>query len=37
MLAVITPRVSGNVQKAQRVSWATVADLAMPWPEAMAS
>ena len=37
VLAVTTPRVSGAVQKAQRQSWATVADLAMPWPEAMAS
>ena len=36
VLAVTTPRVSGAVQKAQRQSWAMVADLAMPWPEAIA-
>ena len=36
VLAVITPRVSGAVVKAQRMTHATRADLPMPWPEARA-
>src|SRR6266852_524726 len=37
VLAVTTPRVSGKVMNAQRMSWATVVDFAMPWPDATAS